>query len=116
MSWKNALVDYAKTRDPAGLPSEILLMHTEQTLTIWDKYPKAMFQWVPGMARTSALARNNTAEPQYSFLTLPRLPFKERESGDDIPQATLDSLGALLSSKNALRVLKILKSASDEVN
>jgi hypothetical protein len=51
MSWKNALVDYAKTRDPAGLPSEILLMHTEQTLTIWDKYPKAMFQWVSGMAR-----------------------------------------------------------------
>lgn len=45
MSWKNALVDYAKTVTPANLPDNVLLMHTKQTLTIWDKYPKAAFQY-----------------------------------------------------------------------
>ncbi|KAK9894865.1 HIT-like protein, partial [Cystobasidium minutum MCA 4210] len=93
MSWKNALVDYAKTKNPSSLPDDILLMHTKQTLTIWDKYPKAKFH----------------------FLTLPRLPFIEPGSGDELTQATLDSLSALLANKHALKVLKILKDASDEV-
>lgn len=49
-----------------------------------------------------------------SFLTLPRLPFVEPGKAE-LTQSTLDSLAALLGNKHALKVLKILKDASDEV-
>lgn len=112
MSWKNVLVDYARTKDPRSLPDEILLMCTTHTLTIWDKYPKAKFQYVFRASR----GRFQCSMPSdHSFLTLPRLPFVEPASGTEILQPTLDSLSALLSNKNALAVLKLLKEASDEV-
>ena len=94
MSWSNALVDYAKTANPSEtLPKDVYLMHTERTLTIYDKFPKAMFH----------------------FLCLPRLPYTEPTTGSDVPATTLYSLEALVSSKYGLKVLRDLKEASLEV-
>lgn len=94
MSWKDALVDYAKTPDPSELPPEVLLMSTDNTISIWDKFPKAMFH----------------------FLVLPRLPFQLPEPTQDVSQTTLNSLSSLISNKHGLAVLKILKYASLEAS
>lgn len=49
----NQLRDYANLPDPArSLPPEVLLMHNENTIVIFDKFPKA----------------------KYHFLVLPRYP------------------------------------------
>lgn len=94
MSWANALVDYAKTPDPAGkLAKDVYLTHTDRTLTIHDKFPKAMFH----------------------FLCLPRLPYTAPSTETAIPASTLSSLSNLVSSKRALEVLKDMKEASHEV-
>lgn len=50
-----------------------------------------------------------------SFLTLPRLPFVEPDSGAELSQKTLSSLADLLGNKHALQVLKVLKDDSEEV-
>lgn len=95
MSWQNALVEYAKTPDPSEkLAKDVYLTHTERTLTIYDKFPKAMFH----------------------FLCLPRLPYREPQSETEIPATTLNSLSALVSHKHALKVLRDLKEASQEVS
>lgn len=93
MSWKDALVNYAKTKDPLKLPREVLMLHNDYTITIFDKYPKAMFH----------------------ALCLPRLPFVEHKSDMDVPQSTLNNLAALIASRHGLAVLKLLKEASLEV-
>ncbi|CAD6567127.1 MAG: hypothetical protein CYPHOPRED_001452 [Cyphobasidiales sp. Tagirdzhanova-0007] len=92
-SWQDALVRYAKTKDPRALPPEVLLLHTDHTLTIWDKYPKARFH----------------------YLTLPRLPFVESASKTEFSEATLANLAALIANEHGLAVLKVLKDASLEV-
>lgn len=95
MSWRDVLVSYAKTQEPSSsLPDEVLLLSTEHTLTIFDKYPKA----------------------KYHFLTLPRLPFADPVSQSDVPQAVLGSLSSLIASKYGLSVLRVLKEASLEVS
>jgi aprataxin len=94
MSWQNALVDYAKTANPSEkLPKDVYLTHTDRCLTVYDKFPKAMFH----------------------FLCLPRLPYTEPSSGSDISASTLNSVSALVSSKHGLKVLRDLKEASQEV-
>lgn len=95
MSWKNALVDYAENTSPQELPKDVYLTHTKQTLTIFDKFPKATFH----------------------FLTLPRMPFElqEQMATYEVPKHTLNNLAALVGSKYGLAVLRILKEASREV-
>ncbi|KZT57048.1 HIT-like protein [Calocera cornea HHB12733] len=82
MSWMKVLENYAKTV-PHNLPKDILLSSTENTVTIKDAYPKAM----------------------YHYLVLPRLPSSLVTS-----TSQLSSLRSLLSGDKAeaLRVVKVL--------
>ena len=93
MSWQKALVTYAK-KDPTTLSKDVYIAHSDKTLTIYDKYPKAT----------------------YHYLTLPRLPYKSTKSGLEISQTVLDNLAALIGSKHALDVLMALKADSDKVH
>ena len=43
MSWKTTFTTFAKLRDPAELPPDVRVNHTERTLIVFDKFPKAMY-------------------------------------------------------------------------
>jgi len=90
----NVLARYARLPDPAtALPPNDYLTSDEQTLTIFDKYPKS----------------------RYHFLILPRLPFLV--SGRALhPEAPLDNIRSLLgSATHSAEVLKALRNACKEV-
>lgn len=38
--WSKALTNYAKTKDPSSLPSDVLLAYDDQTITIYDAFQK----------------------------------------------------------------------------
>lgn len=98
MAWNEALRYIAGVRDPASLPSDVLVEADESTYTIYDGYPKA----------------------QYHFLVMPRLPLELPPAPDStravtVPADALDSLRALLASAWARPVLERLAAASRRV-
>lgn len=79
MSILNMLKDYART-EVSLLPPTLLLSSTPNSLTIFDKYPKATFH----------------------FLVLPRLP------NSDLSTNELDSLQSLLANAKNRQAAKTL--------
>jgi len=43
MSWKTTFTTYAQLSDPARLPLNVRVSHTERALSLFDKFPKAMY-------------------------------------------------------------------------
>lgn len=122
MSWQNALVQYAKT-PPAKVARDVYLAHDAHTLTICDKFPKARYHFLclprlPMRLSTSAPA----GSALYSGTDAPDKAEEEEEedaapiegAGDTVSETQLHSLANLLSCKHGLRVLRLLKSASEE--
>lgn len=88
-----ALRDFAKAKNPtAALPPNVLLLETPKCIAVFDAYPKAM----------------------YHFLVLPKIPFVVSDT-QQLNEAELDSLSALLRSSDYGIVLEALKEAAAEV-
>ena len=122
MSWQNALVQYART-PPAKVAKDVYLAHDAHTLTIRDKFPKARYHFLclprlpmrlpiaatagSGSGLRSGAGGDDEAEEEEDAVPT-------KDAGETVSETQLHSLANLLACKHGLRVLRLLKAASEE--